>query len=147
MTTPSDRTIAQLVNRASRLFAWIGDVRLSRHDFRYAQVPVLALLRDGRGLTQAELVKHTGVEQSSMAQLLARMEKGGAIERIADPDDARRRAIRLTPEAAKRLSAASRELGALDREAVRGLSAEEVKTLRSLLERVHANLERLVAEE
>ncbi len=41
------------------------------------------------GLTQKELVAQVGIEQATMANTLARMERDGLIQRLADPDDGR----------------------------------------------------------
>ncbi len=132
--------IAQLLNHASRLLSSLGDARLRPLGFRYAQVPVLALLRTGEKLTQAELTRQVGVEQSSMAQLLTRMESEGSIVRTPHPSHARMTEVAVSKETAKRLPAARTLLQKLDAEAVKGFSSDEVATLVRLLERVLANL-------
>lgn len=136
-------TLAQLVNQIARRFASLGDARLRPLGFRYAQVPVLALLRSGDKLTQADLVRRTGVEQSSMSQLLMRLEREGAITRQPHADHARMSIFSVTREAAKGLPAAGKVLMKLDKEALAGLDDKDVATLFGLLERVLKNLESL----
>jgi hypothetical protein len=88
ITAPS---LAQLINRASRALARDGDTTLKPLGLRYAQVPVLALLREGTELTQKDLAEASGIEQPSMAQLLTRMDRDGLIRRTPHPRDARPR--------------------------------------------------------
>jgi DNA-binding MarR family transcriptional regulator len=78
-----------------------------------------------------------------MAQLLARMERDGLVERVADPDDGRSRLISLTPLAAKRLPKAKALMDAHAQDALAGFSADEVAQLAALLERLNANVERM----
>jgi MarR family transcriptional regulator, transcriptional regulator for hemolysin len=135
--------IARLVNRAARSFARVGDARLRRLGFGFNQVPVLASLRDGRALTQAELARLAGIEQPSMAQMLARMERDGLIQRTPDPKDARSRIISLTPATAERLPEAREIMLKSGNEALAGFTDHEVKTLTALLERLNQNLDQV----
>src|SRR4051812_33468072 len=66
------------------------------------QLPVLLVLYDADGPTQAELARRLGVEQPTMAATLGRMERDGLIERRADEDDGRRARVHLT-ERSRRL--------------------------------------------
>ncbi|WP_203217774.1 MarR family winged helix-turn-helix transcriptional regulator [Nocardia terpenica] len=138
-TSPS---LAQLINRASRALARDGDAALKPLGLRYAQVPVLALLHEGTALTQKDLAEAAGIEQPSMAQLLARMDRDGLIQRTPHPNDARSHQISLTAEAAATASAAHRQLIDLDERAVAGFTAEEIRTLSDLLIRLNDNLDR-----
>ncbi|MFJ4654416.1 MarR family winged helix-turn-helix transcriptional regulator [Nocardia sp. NPDC088792] len=139
ITAPS---LAQLINRASRALARDGDNTLKPLGLRYAQVPVLALLREGAELTQKDLAEATGIEQPSMAQLLARMDRDGLIHRTPHPRDARSQAIALTPTGGARVTDAHDRLAALDSRAVAGFTADEIGILRDLLTRVGNNLDR-----
>lgn len=78
-----------------------------------------------------------------MAQLLARMERDGLVERVPDPVDKRSRLISLTPLAARRLPKAKTLMDSHAQEALAGFSPEEVEQLAALLERLNANVERM----
>ncbi|MSO98747.1 MAG: MarR family transcriptional regulator, partial [Rhodospirillaceae bacterium] len=62
------------------------------------QFPALVMLFQKDGLTQAELCRRIGVEQPTMANTLARMERDGLIRREVDSADKRRSFIYLTPK-------------------------------------------------
>ena len=135
---------ARLISRASRLLARIGDTRLRRLGFSVGQLPVLAMLKNGVALSQTELAQMAHIEQPSMAQILARMERDGLIRRVADPEDGRRRVITLTEEALSRLPEGRVILFQGHREALTDFSAGEIETLTQLLVRVIYNLENAI---
>jgi DNA-binding MarR family transcriptional regulator len=102
--------------------------------------PVLLVLYESDGITQAELARAVGVEQPTMAGTLRRMEAVGLVRREPDRGDARRAGVFLTDRARELeepLTAAARNV---NRRAVRGLSAEERALLYAVLERAISNL-------
>lgn len=135
------KTPGHYFSRIARGLARVGDARLRALDFATAQLPVLSALAGRKQMSQIELARWAKVEQPSMAQLLTRMERDGLVRREPDPTDRRSSMISLTKEAQARLPAAREILRQGNKEAMRGLSAEEVETLLALLRRVLANIE------
>jgi MarR family transcriptional regulator for hemolysin len=138
---------APLINMASRAFMRLGDRRMKPLGLGIGQIPVLYLLRDGSAISQKELAQHAKIEQPSMAQMLARMERDGLVRRTPDPDDGRSTLFSLTKLALSKLPAARAALLAGSKTAWDGFSAEEIATLLGLLRRLNENLERAIAEE
>lgn len=134
-------------SRIARALTRIGDARLRPLGFATAQLPVLAALKDGEARSQTELARWAGVEQPSMAQMLARMEREGVIERHPDPRDRRASMVSLTEQARIRLPAGRAVLRQGNADMTKGLSSDDVATLVSLLQRVLANVEGLEAED
>ncbi|MES1971148.1 MAG: MarR family transcriptional regulator [Pseudomonadota bacterium] len=130
-------------SRIARGLGRIGDARLRSLGFATAQLPVLTALKDGQRLSQTELARWAKVEQPTMAQMLARMERDGLVTRAPDPHDRRSSLISLTDEARTRLPAGRAVLRQGNADITRGLSSEELDTLVSLLKRVLANVEAL----
>ncbi|ACK50344.1 transcriptional regulator, MarR family [Methylocella silvestris BL2] len=128
-------------SRIARSLARIGDARLGKLGLATAQLPVLTALKDGESRSQTELARWAKVEQPTMAQLLARMERDGMIQREPDPDDRRSSLVSLTKKAKSLLPAGRAILRRSNEEMTRGLSPDEVETLVSLLRRVLANIE------
>lgn len=60
------------------------------------QYAVLAAAADRTGLTQSELVRATGIDRSTLAELVARMEAKGLILREKSLSDARANTVSLT---------------------------------------------------
>ena len=128
-------------SRIARGLARVGDVRLRELGLATAQLPVLTALKDGARLSQTELAQWAKVEQPTMAQLLARMERDGVIHREPDPRDRRSSLVSLTQEALAKLPAGRAVLERGNREATQGLTEDEVHLLIDLLSRVLANVE------
>jgi DNA-binding MarR family transcriptional regulator len=105
------------------------------------QLPVLLELYDRDGQTQAELARALTVEQPTMASTLGRMERAGLVHRLADAADRRRAGVWLT-EYARRIERPLIDAArAVNRKAVRGLSADERAALYRAVNRATKNLD------
>jgi MarR family transcriptional regulator for hemolysin len=135
------QNVSKLINRASRALTRLSESKLKALGFAMGQIPVLVMLKDGSARSQTELAQFAGIEQPSMAQMLARMERDGLILRQPDPEDGRSSQIVLTAMARQRLPAAREILVEHNQRAVAGLTTEEAATLARLLGRVLSNLE------
>ncbi|MBB3386914.1 MULTISPECIES: MarR family transcriptional regulator [unclassified Rhizobium] len=140
-------TPAPLINMASRAFSRLGERRVRALGFNIGQLPVLYLLRNGAQMSQKDLAKFAKIEQPSMAQMLARMERDGLIRRTPDPADGRSSLVSLTEAAVAKLPAARQALEEGRDRVLSGFSADEVQTLVQLMRRLNQNLDRMVAEE
>lgn len=131
-----------VVSTLSRRIIWSLAGRVSGSGVMPAQFPVLRCLREQRISTQGELSRLCGIEQSSMAVTLNRMEKGGLIDRQADDSDGRRKLITLTARGTSMLELMTREAHVVYQQAVDGLSDDEIRTFLRICEKMTANLER-----
>lgn len=105
-----------------------------------AYIPVMVALDRGQAKTQADLVRVLGVEQPSMAQLLARMERDGLLVRTPDPDHGRNRIVRLTPVGKQKLLLSKEVMFEGNLVGLQGFSQQEVDQLTQLLLRFSENL-------
>ena len=78
------------------------------------QVVVLAALAEGEGSTQSDLVRVTGVDRSTLAEMVSRMEQKGLIVRRADHLDGRAKTVWLSETGRARLEEAIPALRAVD---------------------------------
>jgi DNA-binding MarR family transcriptional regulator len=139
------RHVGHYFSRISRALTRVGDARLRDLGFATAQLPVLTALKDGARLSQIDLARWARVEQPSMAQLLARMERDGLIQREPDPKDRRSSLIALTDKARERLPAGRAVLRQGNADMTAGLSQEDIALLVSLLQHVLDNVEAMEA--
>ncbi len=107
-TSPS-----HLLHRAEQLAAdrftqLVGDSVTLR------QFAVLAAIAESPGLSQSDLVRATGVDRSTMADMMNRMETRGWITRVASTLDARARSVRLASSGVTLLAAATHHARAAD---------------------------------
>jgi DNA-binding MarR family transcriptional regulator len=129
------------INRASRSLLRHLDARLRPLGFAMSHLPVLRALARGEALSQSDLARIARVEPPTMAEMLARMERDGVVQREPNPDDKRAILISLTPRSRARIPEAKAALVEAEREAMAGLSEAEQQLLRDLLQRVVRNVE------
>jgi DNA-binding MarR family transcriptional regulator len=138
---PPESSLGYLVNHLARLLAQALRERIEPHGVVPGQFAQLLALYESDGLTQAELCTRVQIEQPTMANTLARMERDGLITRTPDPADQRRSLVRLT-EHARRLEpdvvAAARTVNTL---ATQGLTDDQISTFHTALRAAIANLE------
>lgn len=134
-------TPSALINMASRALYRLHDRRLRPLGVAFGQIPVLAALSKTDALSQKELAKLARTEQSSMAQLLVRMERDGLIQRTPSSADRRVSMISLTDTGQAKVPQAYSALFETNDRALSGFSEEEVDVLRDLLGRLLDNLE------
>jgi DNA-binding MarR family transcriptional regulator len=126
----------------ARLFANRLHDRIRPLGLSPARFPVLLELWVQDGLTQRELVERLDVEQATMANTLARMERDGLIERRPSPSDRRARLVFLTDRARQLRTDAMAAATAENRNALSGLSADEQAAFIDLMTRVIAAMQR-----
>ena len=62
------------------------------------QLAVLVTVANNEGLSQTGLVDRTGIDRSTLADIVRRMQKKGLLQRRRTKEDARAYAVRLTDE-------------------------------------------------
>lgn len=80
----------------AKTFSSALNARARTLGFSRGQFPVLLELWNEDGLTQRQLLDRVDVEQATLANTLARMERDGLIERKPHPRDRRAQIIELT---------------------------------------------------
>lgn len=144
---PSSRAVlatpGHLISLAARSFARLSEARLKPLGFGVGHLPVLVALEDGQATTQRDLARFARVEQPTMAQMLARMERDGLVTRTPDPADGRSSQVTLTDSARRRMPDACATLFQGNRDALTGFTDAEVAQLGDLLTRLIVNLDRV----
>ncbi|NVZ66360.1 MarR family transcriptional regulator [Pseudomonas gingeri] len=129
-----------LIKRVSQELIRQAEIRLRPLAIGMASMPVLGALKRGEARTQAELARLLQVEQPSMAQTLARLERDGLIRRRPDPQHKRIQIVELTELGLARIPQAKDILCYGNDKALVGFSAEEVALFVDFLQRANANL-------
>lgn len=116
-----NRSAMHLLHRAGQCAADIfsSEARLSGLTPR--QFAVLSAIAEEEGLTQTDLVERTGIDRSTLADIVARLLSRGLIHRRRAKEDARAYAIKLTAQGVKAL-----------REAQPGAQAADLRLLANL---------------
>ncbi len=132
-------SVGYLVNWAARLFVRALDRRLSAGNL--GPMPVYYALLDGGALPQKELAQFAAVEQPTMANTLARMQRDGLIAGEPDPADGRSTLLTLTREGRDRGRRALDMATALNDFALEALTADERPVFLDMLQRIISRLE------
>ncbi|WP_038687324.1 MarR family winged helix-turn-helix transcriptional regulator [Stenotrophomonas rhizophila] len=131
-----------LIKQVARELSRVAETQLRPLGLGMASLPVLEAVRQGKATTQAELARLLRVEQPSMAQTLARLERDQLIRRSPDPHHPRAQRIELTALALQRLPQAREILNEGNTRMLADFSVDETMRLTSFLQRLSANLDR-----
>jgi DNA-binding MarR family transcriptional regulator len=82
-----------------------------------------------------------GVAPSLIVRIADHLERIGAVERVRDPADRRRQALRLTPHGTELLAECTRLSESMEHDLLAGLSAPDRAAFRTALARVATNLD------
>lgn len=130
-----------LANHMARLFAVGLQERIKPLGIAPAQFMVLIELWREDGVSQRDLVERLDVEQATIANTLARMERDGLISRAPHQGDARMKLIRLTPKA-RRIEAEAVAAARAQNEAALGdLTPAERADFLDMMRRVIARMQ------
>jgi len=110
---------------------------------RFKPYMTLGFIRDHPGITQQEIESALFMDANSVVLILNELEAAQFSVRRRDPSDRRRHIVEVTAAGRRALERADKARESLEDEVLKGLSADERRALRGLLERV---LEGLVSE-
>lgn len=97
------------------------------------QTVLLAAIAEADGASQSDLVSATGVDRSTLAEMMARMERKGFISRSAAEDDGRAKSVSITGEGRRRLEAALPAMREVDRALIAAIPADRRASFRATL--------------
>ncbi|MGE0701097.1 MAG: MarR family winged helix-turn-helix transcriptional regulator [Hyphomicrobiaceae bacterium] len=100
-----DRSPIHLLHRAGQCAGDVFQGEIGESDLTPRQYAVLLTVSQNEGLSQTDLVQRTGVDRSTLADIVRRMLKKGLLQRRRTKEDARAYAVKLTEEGWRVLSA------------------------------------------
>lgn len=141
MDRPDDHPgIGFLLNDIARLMRVAFERRAAPLGLTRARWSVLAQLKRHPGVSQATLAQLMEVEPVTVTRLIDRLDRSGMVERRPDPDDRRVHRLFLTPAARPLLDQIQRLAREVRAEALEGIAADELATFVAVAERIRANL-------
>ncbi|TWG90224.1 DNA-binding MarR family transcriptional regulator [Luteimonas sp. J16] len=140
-------SLGYLVTDLARLFGRVFDRRAAHLDLTRVQWRALKRLSCSEGATQVELADQLDVEPIALGRVIDRLQKAGFVERRADPSDRRVWRLYLLPPSQQVTDEVERLAATLRRESTAGITAAELATTLSVLQRVRGNLIELDRED
>jgi DNA-binding MarR family transcriptional regulator len=112
-TTDKESKIVQLeqspihlLHRAGQCAGDVFQSEMRTEDLTPRQYAVLVAVAENEGLSQTNLVEMTGIDRSTLADIIRRMLKKGLVQRRRTKEDARAYAVKLTEEGRRILRSA-----------------------------------------
>ena len=93
-----------------------------------------------REVFQSELEERFGIKRAAASSILCRMERGGVIERVPVPYDARRKRIRLTEATKRRCEEIRKGIADLEARMRADIDEEDMNAFFRVLDRIKQNL-------
>ena len=103
---PLDRSPIHLLHRAAQAVEVIFSTAMSTTDLTARQLAVLVTVAQNEGISQTGLVDRTGIDRSTLADVVRRLQGKGLLQRRRTREDARAYAVKLTEEGRKVLKTA-----------------------------------------
>lgn len=148
MTTSKDvkqfsRSTSHLLKRAAQYANYIYMSAVGKSGLTHRQFTVLVAVDNNDGKSQTELVKMTGIDRSTLADLVSRLLAQGYLQRKRTKDDGRTNAIRITAVGKKMLKMAQPGADEVDRLLMSLVSPSDRKTFLDCLASLAAEMDRL----
>lgn len=128
---------SHLLHRAEQLAA-DRFAQLVEGEITLRQFAVLAAIAQHPGLRQSDLVRETGIDRSTLAEMLMRMQKRAWITRTTHALDQRAQSVRLSEAGAELLRGATKHARAADAAILDALPRTKRKAFIALLTKLSA---------
>jgi MarR family transcriptional regulator, temperature-dependent positive regulator of motility len=102
-----ETSAVHLLHRAGQRAGDVFSDEMSRVKLTPRQYAVLVSVAENEGLSQTGLVDRTGIDRSTLADIIRRMLRKGLLQRKRTKEDARAYSVRLTEEGRQQLEAAA----------------------------------------
>ncbi|HPA37816.1 MAG TPA: MarR family transcriptional regulator [Phenylobacterium sp.] len=128
-----DKSPSHLLHRALQVALDLYAEEFGPGGLTQRQYAVLSAVATQDGLTQTDLVRITGIDRSTLADMAARMITKGLLERQRSASDARANAVSLTEAGRAALEDAQPKMAAVDARLLKLLSGGKRDALTGLL--------------
>ncbi len=122
--TPLMGSVLHLLHRAGQAADVLFAREIPESELTPRQYAVLAVLADNENVSQTDLVNATGIDRSTLAEIVKRLTARGLLSRRRSRLDARAYAVRLTPEGHQVLAAARPKVAKIEERLLQALAPE-----------------------
>jgi len=120
-----ERSPIHLLHRAGQCAGDIFQAEMAAGDITPRQYAVLVTVAQNEGLSQTDLVEKTGIDRSTLADIVRRMLKKNLLQRRRTKEDARAYAVKLTEEGWRVLKSAEPSAKRVDEKILAVLSGAQ----------------------
>jgi DNA-binding MarR family transcriptional regulator len=130
-----------VLHRVSQLATEMFSRELGESDLTPRQLVVLLCVAESEGLSQADIVDKTGVDRSTVTDIVRRLQKKGWVQRRRTREDARAYAVKVTEEGHRLLRKATPRVHKVDEEILAALPGGRGEALMDGLAAIITKLE------
>lgn len=133
----------RLLARAHHLHVKVASADLAKIGVTQGQPRLLHYLSENDGCIQKDICDRCDLEAATVTNILAAMEKAGAITRESDPEDRRVLRVYLTAKGRQTASRVLEIFATIEEECFRGFSERDRERTLEYLDRAYANMKAL----
>ncbi len=133
-----DDTPGHLLRRASQYAYDLFTTEVGAGGLTPRQFTVLVAVSQNEGLTQTDLVTLTGIDRSTLADMISRMMSSGLLTRQRTKDDARANSVTLSAKGRAALSRATSKADAAEKKILSAVPAAHRKSFMAALRAIAA---------
>ena len=140
-----DNTLGKCVHILSRQLKREMDFRLTKYGITGVQSATIGFIYEKskeKDVFAKDIEKNFDIRRASIAGMLQNMEKNGLIKRETIDNDARLRRIVLTDKALEIRKEVRKNIRKVEKQAVEGLTKEEIRSYVELTKKMSTNLEK-----
>lgn len=141
MTRRLDESPTHLLHRVLQCSNSIFQSEVKEADLTPRQILVLLTVARNEGLSQTGIVERTGIDRSTLADVVRRLQKKGLLHRRRARQDARAYAVNLTDEGKRILRSAEPVMQRVDARVLGALPARERDRFIAALKAILGTLE------
>jgi MarR family transcriptional regulator, temperature-dependent positive regulator of motility len=139
---PLDRSPIHLLHRAYQVVDQVFAAGMHANGLTARQLAVLVAISENEGLSQTDLVERTGVDRSTIADVVKRLKSKRLLQRHRTKEDTRTYAVKLTEEGQRMLRTAEPLAKRIDDRILDALPAKQRDQFMRALASVISSLER-----
>ena len=141
------RSFSHLLKRAVQFSVHLYMDEVGKSGLTHRQYIVLQAADANDGKSQTDLVKITGIDRSTLADLVQRLMAQGYLQRRRTKEDGRTNAVRLTPAGKKVLKTAQGGAEDVDKRLLSLVSSSDRKTVLDCLSSLASEMDKIDASE
>jgi MarR family transcriptional regulator, temperature-dependent positive regulator of motility len=139
---PIDRSPIHLLHRAHQAVDHLFETQMKTNGLTARQLAVLMTVSQNEGLSQTDLTERTGIDRSTLADVVKRLKGKGFLQRRRTKEDTRAYAVTLTDEGQQVLRAAEPLARRVDQRILDALPANGRAEFMGALASIVSTLER-----
>ncbi len=139
------RSVSHLLKRAVQYSVHAYMEEVGKSGLTHRQYTVLLAADANDGVSQTDLVKMTGIDRSTLADLVARLLAQGYLQRRRSKEDARTNSVKLTPAGKKILRTAQSGAETVDKQLLALIPSAERKSMIECLSILTAEMDKVEA--